>query len=225
MKPAGFCLRNWGYWKPDCTTEKAETTPAILRRRVTALGRQALSQAWGLPETANARLIFSSRHGEFSRTLSLLDAVTNKSDLSPADFTLSVHNALIGLLSIAHGNPKGHTAIAAGQESFCFALLEAVASLKENPDEPVVLIHCDEPLPGSFAEFNEPEDQPIALALALATTGQGELIQIHVEATQHKDKPSASHAHDFLDFLTSQSPEGLSVSADRQWRWMRHVLA
>jgi hypothetical protein len=225
MKPTGFYLRGWGYWTPDCATERTDATPALLRRRVSSLGRQALSKAWELPEAANARLILSSRHGEFTRTLSLLEAATNRSDLSPADFTLSVHNALIGLLSIAHGNHRGHTAIAAGQESFCFGLLEALACLKENPHEPIVLIHFDEPLPGSFAEFNEIEEQPIALALALAATGKNEFIQINMEQSQSKDTPSASHAHDFLNFLAGSLAEGLSIGPDRQWRWTRHVLA
>ncbi len=225
MKTASFRLRGWGYWTPDCVVEHTNAVPALLRRRVTPLGRQALSSAWELPETANARLILSSRHGEFSRTLSLLEAAANRSDLSPADFTLSVHNALIGLLSIAHGNHKGHTAIAAGQESFCYGLLEAIACLKENPDEPVVLIHFDEPLPGAFSQFNDPTEQPIAIALALATTGEGDLIQIDFEASQHKDKPSTSHSHDFLNFLTGNLTEGLSVGVNVQWRWTRHAVA
>jgi len=225
MKPASFYLHNWEYWTPDHPIEKSDTTPALLRRRVSSLGRHALSVAWELPEAANARLILSSRHGEFSRTLSLLEAVNGQGELSPADFTLSVHNALIGLLSIAHGNRRGHTAIAAGQESFCFGLLEAVAYLKENPDEPVLLIHFDEPLPGSFAEFNEPYEQPIVLALALGATGKNEMLQIDFESTPHEEKISCSHAQDFLNFLMEDSIQEISMSADRQWRWKRNVLA
>src|ERR1700681_2963906 len=89
MNPIRFRLRAWESWTPDHNPQKTEALPALLRRRVTSLGRQALGSAWGLPETARARLILSSRHGEFSRTLSLLEAVTSRNDLSPADFTLS----------------------------------------------------------------------------------------------------------------------------------------
>jgi hypothetical protein len=177
-----------------------------------------------LPETANARLVFSSRHGEFSRTLSLLEAVVNQHDVSPADFTLSVHHALIGLLSIVQGNQRGHTAVASGQESFCFGLLEAIACLKEKPDEPVVLIHCDESLPGPFATFNESDERPIALAVALTAKGGGEFFRLGVKVSSTHEKPSASHAQDFLDFLASGSAECISVNERRQWQWTRHAM-
>jgi Beta-ketoacyl synthase, N-terminal domain len=224
MKPISFCLRGWESWPSGHGAEKTKAIPPLLRRRVTPIGQQALSVAWHLPETAGARLILSSRHGEFSRTTSLLEAVTSRSDLSPADFTLSVHHALIGLLSIVHKNHRGHTAVASGKESFCLGLLEAIACLKENPDELVVLIHFDDLLPGPFAEFNETGEQPMALALALSATGEGETIQIDFQPTSANEKPSASHAQDFLDFLTSGLIEGLSVGEQRQWRWARHAL-
>jgi hypothetical protein len=223
MKPIGFCLLGWESWPSDHGAEKAKATPPLLRRRVTPIGQQALSAAWHLPETAGARLILSSRHGEFSRTAALLEAVTNKSDLSPADFTLSVHHALIGLLSIVHENCRGHTAVASGKESFCFGLLEAIACLKENPNELVVLVHFDDLLPGAFAEFNEAGERPVALALALSAAGGGEAIRIDFQPTPADEKPSASHARDFLDFLTGGFTEGLSAGEQRQWRWARHA--
>jgi hypothetical protein len=223
MKPVSFYLRGWSYWTPDQSSEKPEAVPALLRRRVSALGRQALSLAWGLPEAANARLILSSRHGEFDRTLSLLEAAADQSSLSPADFTMSVHNALIGLLSIAHGNRGGHIAIAAGHESFCFGLLEAIACLKEKPEEPIVLIHFDEALPGAFAKFNESESQPIALALALSATGDGQPIQMQFEEWQQEVKSITSPAHDFLNFLVDNAAEATSINANRKWRWTRNV--
>jgi len=224
MEPIGFRLRAWESWKSDHSAEKAGTIPALLRRRITPLGRQALSAAWALPEIANARFILSSRYGEFSRTLSLLESVTSGNDLSPADFTLSVHHALIGLLSIVHGNRRGHTAVAAGRESFCFGLLEAIACLKENPDELVVLIHFEEPLSGPFTVFNEPDEWPIALALAISATGEGELLQLNIEASPLDERPSTSHAQNFLDFIISGSMESLSNGEYRQWRWKRHAL-
>ena len=195
----------------------------LLRRRVTPIGQQALSAAWGLPETKDARLILSSRHGEFSRTLSLLEDVTNKSEVSPADFTLSVHHALIGLLSIAQRNPKGHIAVASGSESFCFGLLEAISCLHEHPSEQVVLIHFDDLLPSSFAPFGEPNESPIALALAIASAGDGEEIQIDVKPSCPNEKKSASHAQDFLDFLAGDTAEVLSIGERQRWRWMRHA--
>jgi len=225
MKPATFRLRSWESWPSFRSVESVKAVPTLLRRRITLLGQYALSSAWSLPDSANARLILSSRHGEFSRTLTLLEAVTSRSELSPADFTLSVHHALIGLLSIVHGNRRGHTAVASGSESFCLGLLEAVACLKDKPEEKVVLIHFDDLLPSSFAVFNEDHEQPIALVLALSATGEGENIQIDFESAGIQEKPSASHAMDFIAFLANNSAECLSAGEHRNWRWSRHDLA
>ena len=224
MNLLGFHVHSWKSWTTSQNVGKAGEIPSLLRRRVTPIGQQALSAAWGLTETQATRLILSSRHGEFSRTLALLEAVTNQNDISPADFTLSVHHALIGLLSIAQHNPKGHIAVASGSESFCFGLLEAVSYLHENPSEQVVLVHFDDLLPGSFASFNEQNESPIALALAIASTGDGAEIQIDVEASRPDEKKSDSHAQDFMDFLASDTMEVLSIGERQRWRWMRHAM-
>jgi hypothetical protein len=168
-----FRLAGWRAW--DSARAESETPSAVplsLRRRVSPVGQKALRAAWSFPEIATARLILASRHGEFGRTLSILDDLGKAQPVSPADFTLSVHNALVGLLSIAAANRRGHTAIAAGAETFGFGLIEAAACLAESPDEPVVLIYFDEPLPGPYAEFNETDAQPMALARIMHNISQ-----------------------------------------------------
>ena len=174
--PVTFNLRAWGAWSAEdppgesdrAGSGDAHPAPALLRRRVGILGQHALRLAWGMPCSGEARLIVSSRHGEFRRSLGILDAIIAGADVSPAEFTLSVHHALVGLLSIARGNCRGHTAIAAGPESFCFGFMEAAACLAENAAEPVLLIHYDEPLP---EPFDRPPGPALALVVALAATG------------------------------------------------------
>ncbi len=225
MNSVDFRVRAWAGWTADCDEETVSSVPALLRRRVTPLGRQALSTVWGLPEKTSARLVFSSRHGEFSRTLSLLESIVAQTDVSPADFTLSVHHALAGLLSIAQGNHLGHTAVASGTESFCFGLLEAATCLLENPHEPVVLVHYEESLPEPYGAFNEPEENSIVLALALSSTaGEGEPFRLVMESATSHGISSASHALNFLSFLQGGAREGLSVDAHRQWRWLRNAV-
>ena len=101
--------------------------PAILRRRVTPVGQMAFRAACALSVPDAARFIFCSRHGEFQRTLGILTALATGEPVSPAEFSLSVHNALAGLLSIAWHNRAGHTTIAAGADSFGSALIEAAS--------------------------------------------------------------------------------------------------
>jgi hypothetical protein len=186
MTALSFHVKAWSAWAPGRETAAAwlrwagraesepdvapETVPVLLRRRVSPLGQKALKAAWSLPDSATARLVFCSRHSEFGRTLSILDSLVGHTEVSPADFTLSVHNALLGLLSIARGNRFGHTMIAAGTESFGFGMLEALACLAERPAEPVVLVYFDEPLPEPYDVFEPGAPEPIAVALTLSAT-------------------------------------------------------
>jgi hypothetical protein len=190
------------------------------------LGRDALRAAWSLAESAASRVVVSSRHGEFQRTLSILENLADRTEVSAADFTLSVHHALAGLLSIAQGNRRSHTAVAAGPESFCFGLMEAVACLKEAPTETVVLLHYDEPLPSPFSIFEEPGALPEVLALVLAADGPGVPLSLSFRPPLANGVPPASHALAFLDFLeTPERAEIISAGARLEWHWRRHASA
>ena len=215
-------IRDWLSWIPG-EESVPRTLPQALRRRITPIGKEALNVAWGLSGSSNARLIFSSRYGEFSRTISLLQSIVSNEELSPADFTLSVHHALIGLLSIVQGNRRGHTAIAAGSESFCFGLLEAAICLKENPNQPIVLIHCDDRLPPPYSEFNEPGGEPIVLALFLTLNKEDEGFSFGSEPITKPSGPPQSHALQFRTLLEGDVKEVCSVDAERAWKWMRHA--
>ncbi len=225
MNTGGFYISDWKAWNLASPDAAPPATPPLLRRRITPVGQKALGMAWQFPQAAASRLILSSRHGEFSRTLSLLDSVVQEQETSPADFTLSVHHALIGLLSIAQNNQRGHTAVASGAESFCFGLIEALGCLHENPQEPVLLIHFDDVLPGAYATFNETTDQPIALVLLLGAEKTGDEFRVETKAAASQNPQTTNHAQDFINFLQSDAKETISINANRQWHWTRHAHA
>jgi hypothetical protein len=209
-------------WRPGAEAGVPETAPLplLLRRRVGALGRHALAAAWRVMPKGSPRFVFSSRHGEYDRTLRLLEALIGDGDVSPAEFGLSVHHALAGLLSIAKANRQGHTAIAAGPDSFGYGLLEAAACLADNPSEPVLLVHYDEPLPAPYDEVVADEEGPIALALALCADGEGMRLSIEVEPREGDSAPN-NLALNFADFLTSQQSERATPGGRVTWRWRR----
>lgn len=238
MAGLSFCVGGWAAWAPgrerredwlawaagqNASGERgsAETAmPMPLRRRVSALGQQALRAAWGLDGVCQSRLVFASRHGEFRRTLSIIDALVRQDEVSPADFSLSVHHALAGLLSIAAGNRKGHTTVAAGHDSFSLALLEASACLVETPDEPVTLVYYDEPLPDPFSDFAEAGDDHLALALSLSTRA-GEALRLTPAARQPAAALTTHPALAFLGFLLGNRPS-TDIEGERlSWHWER----
>ena len=104
----------------------------------------------------NCRVIFSSRHGNIERTLKLLGQIARAEIPSPADFSMSVHNALVGVASINWGITQSHSAISAGNDSFIAALTEALTQLADDPRHPVAIVYIDLPLPDVYAR-NDPE--------------------------------------------------------------------
>lgn len=199
--------------------------PSLLRRRVTPLGQHALRAAYGLAGP-RARYVFCSRHGEFQRTLELLQTIAKREPSSPAEFSLSVHNALAGLLSIATHNQAGHTAIAAGADSFGFGLLEALGCLIEQPQEPVLLVYLDDPLPPPYAELPGSDGPGIALALLLAPPemGRGDLIFSVEPAMGAGASHSVGHqVLDFMAFFLSERSDLVYSGAGRIWRWARVI--
>ncbi len=236
---ASFHVRDWDAWAPGRQTAEdwylwatgvacpgskipvvAEAVPSLLRRRVGSLGQQALRAAWNLPGSRTGRLIFASRHGEFSRTLSILDSLSRDEPPSPADFTLSVHHALAGLLSIARTNRRGHTAIAAGRDSFACGMLEALACLTERPEDPVVLVYYDEPLPPPFADFDDDGDH-LALAFTLAAAGEGPPLTLSLSPPPAGGTASATPAQDFLRFFLNDGGRADCLGERQVWHWKR----
>lgn len=244
MREQLFCIRGWAAWTPGRETEEAwrdwangrtaapddpsarPPLPTLLRRRVSPLGQAALRAAWSLPDTLTSRIILASRHGEFGRTLSILDSLAAEGEVSPADFTLSVHHALVGLLSIAATNRHGHTAIAAGSESLGLGFVEALACLDESPCEPVTLLYYDEGLPSPFNDFDEAVGHaPLALALTLAKTGPSGMLGFTPISQPSDTMDRSIQALEFLRFLLAEQAE-LSWCGERfRWQWRRYAAA
>ncbi|MCW5730363.1 MAG: beta-ketoacyl synthase chain length factor [Alphaproteobacteria bacterium] len=217
---------DWAGAPAQPAADAAAPVPASLRRRLRQAGLLAAEALFGLaPLTGQPRLVFCSRHGEFQRNLNLLRQLVAEEPLSPTDFSLSVHNAIAGLISIASGNRAGHTAIAAGRESFQAGLLEAAVLVKAAPEQPVVLVHYDEPLPTPFEPFRDPAETPIGLALVLKAAGSGPAVTMTLEPAREEKagtEPAESPSLAFLRFLLGGADELSLTGRWRTWRW-RHA--
>lgn len=241
-----FNVTGWAAWSPVCSLRrewldwagaphandeepdsKTSSVPLILRRRISPVGQKALHAAFGLPDVGNARYVLSSRHGEFGRTLTMLTALADKEAPSPADFSLSVHHALVGLLSIAVNNRLGHTAVAAGRESFAYGLLEAATAAAEQPQIPVILLHFDEPLPPDYIAIDGPQEQALAVALCIERPSQStskDIIIMKASMAPREEVPSDSLGLKFLWFLLSGVKTAGAVGYRLRWHWSRDVV-
>ncbi len=187
--------------------------PMMLRRRLTPIGQASISAAYQAGADAAVHCVFTSRHGEFARSLRLLETLAAHQPLSPADFSLCVHNALVGLLSIATRAHAGHTAIAAGPDSLAAGLLEAAALLTRQPSTSVLLVYFDDDLPVPFDALQpEPRVGPVALALLLGAP-RPDAANIRFAATPQPPNPSAGTAAPALALLRFLAEDLAVVSA------------
>ncbi|MBV9832958.1 MAG: beta-ketoacyl synthase chain length factor [Alphaproteobacteria bacterium] len=237
-----FEVADWFAWEPSLESRAAwrdwagapvaandsEPLPALpmmLRRRLTVFGQKLIGGALSCKDVVgDARYIFGTRHGELGRAMRIFNDIEDGQTPSPTDFSLSIHHALIGLLSIDARNRTGHTALSAGRDSFGYSLVESAACLAERPDEPVLLIYGDEKLPAGYDTFREADDALLPLVVVLALRRPHDdagALSLHMRARGQDEVQSPSGAHDFLRFLLSGASSAVSVGDRMRWEWRR----
>ncbi|MBP0597864.1 beta-ketoacyl synthase chain length factor [Herbaspirillum sp. LeCh32-8] len=206
--------------------------PPMLRRRASATGKIALEAAYAaLPAHGIAEdtpVVFASRHGECSRSVELLEELSNGTTLSPTAFSLSVHNANAGLFSIARRARGNSIAIAAGHSTVEHAVIEACGLLADGAPQ-VLLVAADGPLPEAFEDYADCREQPFGWAwLMQAADEDGPLPTLSLqwsaaEAGQTAVPDAAPGGIDVLRFFLARDRDGMVRQADgRRWHWMRH---
>lgn len=213
-----FCVSEIAVWTPGDDSENGpdvKDLPMMLRRRLSHLGKMAMRVAHDIEDRSKASLVFSSRYGESAQTVKLLQSLALKEPLSPAGFSMSVHNGLAGLLSITSKNKMPHSAISAGEASFCNALMEACAQLACQPDVPVLLVHYDEPLPDFYDPFADPNVTPVAVAMLLEKSN-GTDHTYGVSSTK-AGKSSQDAALSFVEYLSMKKQSWSWTDGRTEW--------
>lgn len=176
--------------------------PPLLRRRFTEPGRCAAGAALPLLEHIEAIPgVFASRHGDTPLTFSLLEGIAGEQPMSPTGFSLAVHNAVSGLLSIARKDVSEVTAIAATENLIPLALLEAATQLQQR--ERVLCLIYDVPLPELYRPYSLCEPFPFALAMLLTRTeGIGmTLVQSEPELVSPPSADSLESQNELLQMM------------------------
>ena len=144
--------RQWsqdGRW-PEASLPATPLIPVMTARRMSHSARLAVQLALQLLARWQPRhLLCVSRHGELSRTFTLLQKLIQQQPLSPTDFSMSVHNTVAGLTTIVGQQPLPASSLAAGADSFHAGLLEACATLRA-VSGPVLLLYFEGVLPAFY---------------------------------------------------------------------------
>jgi Beta-ketoacyl synthase, N-terminal domain len=162
----------------------ARFLPAMLRRRCTPLTRIMLRAAFDVcpePLRAEVRTVFASRHGSINESIELIECVARSQPISPAKFSHTVHNAQAALYSIATGNRRASSSLAAQEETLASGWLEALAHLEREPGRPLLLVQGDVPLAPTFAPLVDEPVASYAVAWLLAAGGEGEPVELALE--------------------------------------------
>lgn len=179
---------------PKSALPKINRIPMLTARRLTWGNRMAIESALTLLEKERPQaLLFSSRHSELEHNYRILKALADDTDVSPTDFTMSVHNSAIGTLAIQAKLPLPASASAAGADTFASLLMEAYALLSTDYQS-VLCVDFD----GAIPEFYLPHINagspayPHACALLLK---RGDDLHIKLESIAEpdftKDEPTA----------------------------------
>ncbi len=233
---AGFVLRHWAAWAPGLEDRDAwlrwaaaphrpagdaapavSEMPAMLRRRADRLGRMALAVLYQSAHPG-AAVVYASRYGELGRVVRLLDELAAGGSVSPQGFSVSVHNAMAGLYSIATHGRENIQALAAAEATTLAGLVDAIGLLADG-DACVRLVLCEEPVPAVFGDFVEPTDCPHAVLLELAA---GDEIRFEWLGAASPSTPATlPPALALLHFLLAGDREATIVAGRQACRFTR----
>ncbi|MCL2160499.1 MAG: beta-ketoacyl synthase chain length factor [Betaproteobacteria bacterium] len=237
-----FSLHRWSAWAPAMAdadgwlawargetslaaheeTAAVRMMPPLLRRRARPLGRAALEVLY-TPTLACADqpIVFCSRHGEMSRALALLQALAAEGQVSPQEFSMSVHNAIPGLFLIAKQSRAPVISLASENRLALSGMTEALALLADGAPS-VTLLFCDEPLPTLFYPFIDSE--PTCFAFALEMTA-GKDYRLAYGDTSPSPEPASApitgSALPLLRFVLDETQNAMPLTETADWQLLR----
>lgn len=234
-------VSNWDCWAPNCSGTRAwqdwedgKTQPQgydqptlknvkpILRRRLSTLARGAfLVGSNCLGESTNTATVFASCNGQLTQSNKLLEDLACDAALSPAAFSLSVHNGIAGLFTMAFGLKNTSLTLAVGREGIGAPLLEAIALLTEPQIDDVLLVLFDDAL--------DPVNKPIEpflthpIAMAINFTKKKTQHQISIAKRNAPPQPTSTtlglgeQMRGVINFLTRRSPKFALIGDNILW--------
>lgn len=230
-----FAISEWSGWQaapsadyPDKSkaltiseTPEVSIIPLMLRRRLNLLGRACGSEILKhLTNNKNMPIVYCSQHGDIERTTRVLNELADNQPVSPMHFSLAVHNAICGILSIQTGLTSNISTIAAGQEGLVPVLLEATGILLSGAEE-VLCVICDVTLPEIYQDEQSLPKVPYAISFVVSKS-KGVSFTL-AQLPQHQGKQNINQLPICLiEFLSSDKKELLINHNESTWKLVRY---
>lgn len=204
--------------------------PPMKRRRLNKLSKMAMHSSYECLNKAavspDATInIFASQHGELERTIKIVNSMASEQEISPKDFSLSVHNCSLGLFSIFTNNKHPGTSIAAGTNSFGFALLESYNYLQRFPQEKVLLTCFDLEVTQPFDQFQQATFPSYSISLLLTTEqDEGQHLSFNFNQLDELKVPELPLALRFFEFLFNDHNHSSVITNSKIWEFSKSAV-
>ncbi|MEJ2760943.1 MAG: beta-ketoacyl synthase chain length factor [Gammaproteobacteria bacterium] len=227
-----LAISNWSGWTPSSSvspvriaeTPDVSSIPTLLRRRLNMLGRACATEIMRhIHDGDNLPIVFCSRHGDIERTFGILTDLARNEPVSPMNFSLSVHNAIAGVISIHLGISANISSIAALEEGLVPVLLEAVGLLDDEQNK-VLCVLGDVPLPEIYRKDCLWPDTPFVVCFTVSTQ-DGLPLCLDMEHQQFTPDSASSQQPSleplkFVEFLAS-AQQSLTTPHNGGWWTIR----
>lgn len=147
----------------------------MLRRRLDEVGRATCEMLSVLDPEAKLPLVHASRHGDTTQTLMMLEALAHGAPISPARFSMSVHNAILGVHSIAQGHHRPLQALGACGNEFDAIIHESYGYLIDGYPA-VIAVFSEGPLPCAYQGHTVHPGSACAVGMRLSLSPGQQLI-------------------------------------------------
>jgi hypothetical protein len=224
MKEVCFSIINWDAWAPNLISHTdwqdwavgkklpgddysaqipTGNIPPMQLRRLSNLTKMSLKVALECThEGENVESIFASRYGEWTQTLKLLQSISSNEEVSPAGFSMSVHNTAAGIYSILAKNTESYTAIAGCSATFAATMLEAIGRLQTQKH--VLVVIAEEAIPEIYSKLFPKSIMPYAIGLLIGRQDDPKSIATF-KINFGSNKTNDIEALDFLKWLLQKN--------------------
>ncbi len=182
--------------------------PAMLRRRLDKAGRAVCEILALLDDTGECPIIYASRHGDVAGSLDMLSSLAGGEDLSPARFSMSVHNAVMGVYSIARKHHSPIQALGASGDEFEALMCEALGYLAAG-HKTVIVVFSESEMPSEYAEHTEHCELPSVVGMRLTSNQGKKLICAQCARPEHPTP---------LDIMAWLETPDAWLAARQSWR-------
>ncbi len=238
-----FHIENWAAWAPKLENKAAwqawcagtlniedtedkpslDFLPPMFRRRLSQLSKSCIQVAFDcLAGQKDVISVFASRHGEMQQLVKLITAIAGNETVSPASFSMSVHNTAAGLFSIANKNTAPSNTIAAGEHAVEAAFIEAAGILQSAKSKKVLLIIADESINEAYHNLLKEPQPPYALAFLLTNDSAAPAFKMSFTKARSKNIPESSghYGLQFMRWFLGEKKNALvlpGIRVDTQW--------